>query len=168
MKKIVVMLAFGLMMCTASFAQTQKIGYINSKELLALMPEMKKAETDLTAFAKQYKEQMESMQKEGEKKVADYQAASKTMTEAVRTVKETEIQDLQARMQKFQQTAEQKVSEKESEILKPIYDKANKAISDVAKEKGYTVVFDSGAGNVLYATDGDNLLAAVKTKLAIK
>ena len=80
MKKLVVMLAVGLMMCTASFAQTQKIGYINSKELLALMPEMKKAESDLTAFAKQYKDQMESMQKEGEKKVADYQAQAKTMS----------------------------------------------------------------------------------------
>src|SRR4051812_29554504 len=109
MKKFVVMLALGLMIGTASFAQAQKLGYIDSKALLAEMPEMKKASTDLETFAKSYKDQMESMQKDGQKKLADYQANEKTMSDAVKTVKQNELQDLDKRMQTYQQTAQEKV-----------------------------------------------------------
>jgi outer membrane protein len=168
MKKIAAIFALAITMCTAAMAQTQKIGYINSKDILALMPEMKKAEADLQTYGKQFKDQYESMQKEGEKKVAEYQANAKTMTDAVRTVKENELQDLQKRMAAFEQTTQEKMEAKQNEILKPIYDKVTKAINDVAKEKGYTFVFDPSVGGILYAAETENLLAAVKLKLGIK
>lgn len=169
MKKIVVMLALGLMIGTASFAQqAQKLAYIDSKALLGEMPEIKKANTDIEAFAKQYRDQMEAMEKEGQKKVQEYQAGEKTMTDAVKTVKQKELQDLQNRIQSFQQTAEEKVGAKQQELYKPILDKANKAINDVAKEKGYSYVFDLSTGAMLYANETDNILTLVKAKLGIK
>jgi outer membrane protein len=169
MKKIVVMLALGLMIGTVSFAQqAQKLAYIDSKALLGEMPEIKKANTDIEAFAKQYRDQMESMEKEGQKKVQEYQAGEKTMSDAVKTVKQKELQDLQNRIQSFQQTAEEKVGAKQQELYKPILDKANKAINDVAKEKGYSYVFDLSTGSLLYANETDNILTLVKAKLGIK
>ena len=170
MRKFVVMLALGLTISAASFAQAtaQKLGYVNSQELLSAMPEIAKAETDLKTFSKQYSDQMESMEKEGQKKVQEYQAGEKTMTDAVKTVKQKELQDLQARIESFQQTANEKVSKKKEEIYKPILEKADKAIKDVAKEKGYAYVFDTGNGSILYANDGDNILPLVKAKLGIK
>lgn len=170
MKKFVVMLALGLMIGTASFAQTaaQKLAYIDSKALLFDMPEMKKADTALKVFAKQYQDQLESMEKEGQKKVQEYQAGEKTMSDAVKTVKMKELQDLQNRIQSFQQTADEKVGGKQQELYKPILDKANKAINDVAKEKGYSMVFDLSNGSLLYVSESDNILSLVKAKLGIK
>lgn len=163
------MLALGLMIGTASFAQqAQKLAYIDSKALLGDMPEIKKANTDIEAFAKQYRDQMEAMEKEGQKKVQEYQAGEKTMTDAVKTVKQKELQDLQNRIQSFQQTAEEKVGAKQQELYKPVLDKANKAINDVAKEKGYSYVFDLSNGTLLYANESDNILPLVKAKLGIK
>lgn len=168
MKKFVVMLALGLTIGTASFAQAQKFGYVNSQELLAAMPEITKAGTDLEAYSKQYRDQLESMDKEAQKKVQEYQAGEKTMTDAVKTVKQKELTDLQSRIESYQQTAQEKVAKKKEELYKPILEKADKAIKDVAKEKGYAYVFDTGNGAILYANEGDNILALVKAKLGVR
>lgn len=171
MKKFVLMIAFGLMTSASAFAlgeTTAKLGYVNSQELLSIMPEMTKADADLKTFAKQYQDQLETMGKEFEKKGAEYQAGGKTMSDAVRTVKEKELQDLEARIRDYQQSAQEKIGKKKEDLYKPILEKADKAIKDVAKEKGYDYVFDASGGSLLYARDGDNLLPLVKTKLGIK
>jgi outer membrane protein len=168
MKKFVVMLVLGLMVSAASFAQTQKFGYVNSQELLSVMPEIAKAETDLKTFAKSYQDQLETMGKEFEKKGAEYQTTEKTMSDAVKTVKQKELQDLQGRIESYQQSAQEKIAKEKERIYKPILEKADKAIKDVAKEKGYSYVFDASGGSILYANETDNILPQVKTKLGIK
>jgi len=164
-------MALGLMTSVSSFALGEvgvKLGYVNSQELLSVMPEMTKADGDLKAYAKQYQDQLEAMGKEMEKKGADYQANEKTMSDAVRTVKQKELQDLETRIRDYQQSAQEKVGKKKEELYKPILEKADKAIKEVAKEKGYDYVFDASGGTLLYAKDSDNLLPLVKVKLGIK
>jgi outer membrane protein len=167
MKKLVLFLACGLMLSLGAAAQSPKFGYINSAELLEAMPEIKKANTDLEAYAKSFQDQLQSMGKEYETKMAAYQATSKTMTEAVKEVKEKEIMDLQNRIETFNQSAQEKVGKKKEELYKPVLEKADKAIKDVAKEKGYDYVFDSASNFILYAKDSDNIIALVKAKLGI-
>lgn len=151
----------------ASFAQ-QKIGYINSEELIMSMPEAKKADADISAYAKTFQDQLATMQKELETKYKAYEAGVKTMTEAMKDVKEKEITDLQARIQSTQQNAEEKIANKRQELLKPITEKADKAIQDVAKEKGYSYILDASSGSIVYATASDNIIQDVKNKLGIK
>ena len=107
MKKFALIIAFGLMTAVNAFAIGEagaKLGYVNSQELLSIMPEMTKADADLKAFAKQYQDQLETMGKEFEKKGTDYQANEKTMSDAVKTVKQKELQDLEARIRDYQQS----------------------------------------------------------------
>jgi outer membrane protein len=52
--------------------------------------------------------------------------------------------------------------------LKPITEKADVAIQAVAKEKGYSYIFDANAGGIIYALPTDNILQDVKNKLGIK
>src|ERR1041384_7373963 len=171
MKKFALTLAAGLLTTFSSFAIGEagvKLGYVNSQELLSVMPEMTKADADLKTFAKQYQDQLEAMGKEFEKKGADYQANEKTMSDAVKTVKQKELQDLEARIRDYQQSAQEKIGKKKEDLYKPILEKADKAIKEVAKEKGYDYVFDASGGSLLYAKETDNLLPLVKTKLGIK
>lgn len=167
MKKFVLMLACGLFFTTVSFAQL-KLGYINSQELLREMPELNKVDTELKTFAKTYQDQLEVMDKELQKKYGEYQAQEKTMTEAMKDVKQKELQSLQTRMQSTQQSAEEKISKKREELYSPILKKADDAIKAVAKEKGYDYIFDGAGGGLLYAKDSDNILPLVKAKLGIK
>ena len=166
MKKLII--AVGIILSTSTLFAQQKIGYINSDELLMSMPEAKKADAEISAYAKTFQDQLSQMQKELETKYKAYEAGVKTMTEAMKDVKEKELQDLQNRLQSTQQSAEEKVSNKRQELLKPITEKADVAIQAVAKEKGYSYIFDANAGGIIYALPTDNILQDVKNKLGIK
>jgi outer membrane protein len=168
MKKIILLLACSVAFLTSVNGQTLKIGHINSQELLGLMPEVKKADADLKAYAKSFEDQLETMSKEYQKKMGEYQAQEKTMTDAVKEVKQKEITDLGGRIESTQKSAEEKVVAKKQELFKPILDKAEKAIKDVAKEKAIDYVFDVSTGSVLVTRDADNMLPAVKAKLGIQ
>jgi outer membrane protein len=167
MKKITLLTALFGTFISASYAQN-KLGYINSRELLEVMPEVKKADSSLQIYAKSFQDQLESMSKEYESKVKDFQANEKTMNEAVKEVKVKEVQQLQERMETLQQSAQEKTSKKREEMYKPILEKADKAIKDVAKENKYDYIFDASGGAILFAKDSDNVLSLVKTKLGIK
>lgn len=144
-----------------------KIGHINSNNLLELMPERTKAAAEVEAFAKQLESQLKNMSAEYETKLRDYQSQQALMTEPVRQTKVQEITDLESRIQQFQLTAQESLQKKESEILKPLIDKARNAINTVAKEKGYDYILDTGLGVVLYFDTGDDILPLVKQKLGL-
>jgi outer membrane protein len=90
------------------------------------------------------------------------------MTDALRTQTETELQDLQKRIQDYQQSASQKVQEKYNELSKPLIEKARGAVNTVAKEKGYTYVIDTAQVDLIVSPPTDNLMDAVKAKLGLK
>ena len=90
------------------------------------------------------------------------------MSEATRTAKQAELQDIQKRMQDYNTSAQQKFDEKSQELIKPLSDKARVAVEAVAKEKGYTYVLNSTQTQFVVAPAGDDLMAAAKAKLGIK
>lgn len=159
---LTLMFCLGLMKVSA-----QKIGYVDLQEIMTLMPEYKKANTDMESFSKSLEDELKKMSDEFQKKVADFQKGEKTMPEAIRNVKQQELQDMQTRIQDFQQSAQENIRKKEAELLKPIIEKAKGAIAQVAKEGGYSYIMDSSVAGFLYKPDGDNVLAQVKKKLGI-
>lgn len=168
MKKTILLFICSIFIAGTTFAQTPKLGHVDSRKLLEMMPEYQKAETDLQAYGKSFQEQLETMGKEYQKKVQEYQAGEKTMTDAVREVKQKEVMDLQTRIESTQQSAQEKVAKKRDELLGPILDKAEKAIKEVGKEKGFDYIFDMSTGTLLYYKDSDDIMPLVKAKLGIK
>ncbi len=54
-------------------------------------------------------------------------------------------------------------------LFKPIQDKAVKAVNDVAAENGFTYIFDTAGGALVYTSpESQDILALVKTKLGLK
>ncbi|MFN4082451.1 MAG: OmpH family outer membrane protein [Bacteroidia bacterium] len=159
---------FAITLLAAPFAKAQKLGYVDLQELMQLMPEYKKANTDMENYGKSLEDELKRLSDEFQKKVSDYQKNEKTMTEVRKEVIQKELQDMQGRIQEFQQDAQEKIRKKEADLLKPIIEKAKNAISLVAKEKGYSYVFDSSMAGFLYKPDADNLLSEVKKKLGIQ
>ena len=90
-----------------------KFGFIDSQELLQLMPERKAAETEVQNFAKSLEAQLGSMTAEYQQSLQEYQANEATYTDLVKQDKEAEIIGLQERIQTFQQNAQQSLQEKE-------------------------------------------------------
>ncbi|MDB5007276.1 MAG: hypothetical protein JWP45_1669 [Mucilaginibacter sp.] len=170
MKKLfkVAIVAVGILML-GNFAKAQtKVGYINFQALISQMPEAKTIKTQLDTYSKQFTDELAVMQNELQTKGKEFQAQSATMTDAIRSAKQTELQDLQNRLQSYNTTAQQKFEERSNELIKPLTDKARAALTAVAKEKGYTYVLDSSQVQLLVSPDGDDMMAAVKLKMGLK
>ncbi|WP_345947849.1 MULTISPECIES: OmpH family outer membrane protein [unclassified Mucilaginibacter] len=170
MKKLFkVALVAGFMLLTAGFAKAQtKIGYIDFNQLIESMPDLKPIQAQLQTYQKTFVDQLSTMQNEFQTKGAAYEKNRATMTDAARTASETELQDINKRIQDYNNTAQQQVQAKSAELFKPISDKAKAAINAVAKEKGYTYVIDSGTTGLIVSPAGDDLMASVKLKLGVK
>ena len=144
-----------------------KFGYIDSQELLLLMPERKSAESEVQNFAKSLEAQLGAMTAEYQESVQEYQAKESSYTDLIKQDKIAEITALEERIQAFQQNAQQSLQKKEQELLEPILSKARKAIEDVATEGDFTYIFDKSIGAILYAKESENVLILVKKKLGL-
>lgn len=169
MKRILFILMIGVFTISSASAQSKnKLGHINSQELVNLMPEAKAAVDSLQKFAGAVQGEYERMAAELKKLAEDFEANKAGMSEIIRQSKINELNDKQGRLTEFERLGNQEVAKKEQELFKPISDKAVKAIGDVAKEKGYQYIFDEARGSLLYSADSDDILPLVKTKLGLK
>lgn len=166
MKKTLLTICLAVATLFAAEAQN-KLGYINSNELLSIMPQSMEMQTELQSYAKGLESSLAAMQAEGEKKLADYQQNEATMSELVKQDKIRELESIQQRILEFQQNAQESLAAKEQELITPILEKARKAIEDVAKEENFTYIFDASTGNILYAAESENILPLVKAKLGL-
>ena len=149
-------------------ANAQKIAHINSEQLLMSMPETKAMENELKklseTYANEYKTQATALQA----KLQKYSAEAATQTDAENAKRQQEVEQMQQRLQKYGQTADQEIQKKRFDLLKPILEKAQKAINEVAKEKGIQYVLDASPGKGLLVFEGEDLMAPVKAKLGIQ
>jgi outer membrane protein len=166
MKKVLLTLFLSVAVMLSTQAQS-KFGYLNSNELLAMMPESQTMQDELQTYAKGLESQLTAMQAEYEKKVVEYQQNETTFTDIIKEDKVREIEGIQQRVVEFQKNAQQSLGEKEAELFTPIREKAMAAIDEVAKNGNYTFIFDSGAGSFLYAAESENVLNLVKSKLGL-
>jgi outer membrane protein len=86
---------------------------------------------------------LENIQVELNNKRYDYEKNNATMSEAVKQLKQKEMQDLNTRLQEFYQSAQQELMKVEAELMQPLYARAKEAITKMCKENGYVVVFQN-------------------------
>lgn len=165
--KIVFVALFTLGAITFSQAQS-KIAHIDSNELIEAMPEFQDARSQMNKLQNNYKSQIEDMHKELQEKSERYESEADSQTDAENERRMVDFQESQQRIMEFQQKAQRQLEEKQEELLRPLLDKAQKAIEKVAKNKGYDYVLDSTEGGNVIVADGHNLLSDVKTEMGIK
>ena len=169
MKKILIAIFACLFVCggNAMAQKNLKFGHVNSNELMQIMPGRDSAQAILQQEVTGLEEQLKSMQSEMEKRYNEYMEKQSGWTELIRNTKQRELQDMGTRIQEFQENAQKTLQQREQDLLKPIIDRAKKAISDVASENGYTYILDSGTAAVLYSQDSDDIMPLVKKKLGL-
>lgn len=168
MKQLVITLALLLSGAQAAMSQALKLGHIDRQRLLLTLPERKGAEEKMQAFAKVLDDRLKAMGAEYQAKVTDAQARAETMTQTEREMIVREINELEQRIQAAQEKAQEDLAKQEEELLKPMIEKTNKAVKDVADENGFTYILDVSTGMVLYFDKGDDIMPLVKAKLGIQ
>ena len=163
-----------LVVLTALFAfslsgQNTKFGYINTNELVSLTADYDSAMVKLQAYQKDLEEEMVSMRTELQNKLNTYQPKQATWTAAIKESKESELQELDQRIQQFQQTAGADLQQLQQTLFAPIFEKAKNAIAKIAKEKGLSFVFETSTNPLAYIneTQGVDLLPLAKAALGV-
>ncbi len=172
MKKFIRLFALVAIVFACSFtsqAQTAlKIGYVDFNTLLAAMPGIDSVKIKLQKYQQTLSDQMDAMKSEFENKYLDYQSQAASMSDLIKQTKEKELQDLQARIDAFQQKANNDLQAKQQELVQPFIDKARSAINEVAKENKYTYILNAIEDVVLYKESTEDVMSLAKKKLGIQ
>ena len=139
MKKLFVIALAALATLTAS---AQTFGRVNFNELVMLAPEMDTAREAIAASQKEAEETYAAMVEEYQGKLNQYQQKQSTWTAAIRESKERELMEIQNRIQEFQQSISQELQQQQNQLTAPIQEKVNQVVTDLAKSKGLTALFD--------------------------
>lgn len=171
MQKNILLIAVAAILTVSAQAQ-QKIAYLNSSDVIQSMPEFKAMTTDLEKKQGEYKSMLEKMYSEYESKEKELQAMAQNnqnTQDAVFELKVKELQDLQTRIQTFQEKIQEQLQQRQTELMKPIQDKYLKTVRDIAKEQGYAYILDITSGAVAYfPEDSGDMTDAVLTKMGYK
>ncbi len=168
MKNLIVAVVFGISifgLTGTAFSQT-KIGFISTEELIGAMPEAEKANEELQEYQTALQQQGMSYYKELNELDSLFARDSAKMSKATKELKRNDMIALYQKAQGWQQTMQQMLGEKQQTLLGPIQKKAMDNIKLVAKESGYTYIFE--AGSLLVSPPADDILPLVKKKLGIK
>jgi outer membrane protein len=167
-------LCFLVITLLAGFAAgaQQKIGHADWVYIFSQLPEVTKIQIELKGYEAQLQNQLKAKSQEFETKYKGYQELPVNTPEAIKKDKESELAYLRDNIQKFQQDASNSLQKKEQELMVTVFSKVGKAIEEVARENGYSYIFNPqvmGGGDVLLFTDEkDNISNLVLLKMGIK
>jgi len=162
-------LTLGLVLTMTTGAFSQKFGFCNSALLLTQLPDVKAADSDLQAFQTQLTKKGQERVKALQDAAADLERKKQqgTISPKDYDTQSAKLEEERQSIAKYEQEVYQKLTQKREELYKPLLDKVNKAMSDVATENGFALVFDASTQILIYAHESLDVTKLVKTKLGI-
>ena len=148
----------------------QKFGHVKFAEILTVMPEYTKAQTDIQAQQKQYEDEMKRASDELTKKFTEYQQEQANLPKNIQERRQKELQELNEKGMQFQADAQQQLQKAYAEMMEPIYKKIDDAIKAVGQEGGYVYIFDLNRTDIPFVNESlsTDVTPAVKCKLGLK
>ena len=161
-----ILFATTLFFATTFTTQAQsKVAHINTQELVMAMPEMQNASSELEKLSKTYQEEIKSQVSAMESVREQYAAEAETKTDEENGKRIQELQEFEQNIREFQAQAQQEMQKKQQELTSPVFEKAQNAILEVGKAKGFDYVLDSSEGQGVLFAGGTDLMQDVKVEL---
>lgn len=152
-------------------AQDQRIGFVDTNEILAKLPEYNGILQQLTQESQAWREEVQEMEAELVELQKVYEAREILFTEEVKAQKQKEIQDKEASITTFIEGRfgpEGLYFKRQTELLQPLQRKVHEAIMRVTEQGGYTLVLDRAQNaGLIYASAEYNLNDLVLEELGI-
>lgn len=147
----------------------QKFGYMNSAELIQLMPEFSKAQKKLQDLEKTYTNDFNAMRTELEKKGTEFEKLQQdSVPENILKRRYEELLQMEQRLQQASQELQASLAQAEQQEMVAIQTKLRDALDAVGRDGGYVCIFDL-AGGVPYISKSlcEDVTAKLRTKLGI-
>ena len=95
------------------------------------------------------------------------QALEASTPETIKERRTQELQEIDTKIQRFRETAQQDLQRQNQQLLAPIQEKVMKAIQSVGAEGKFTFIFENGM-SLYTGADVTDVTPLVKTALGIK
>lgn len=161
-------------LCFGASAQLT-IGYTNLELVLSVMPETKVANQELRTYEQKLAEKLQVKSSYFDSKLEEHNTKQQRNGYATPQEEEgavEELRKLQEEIRAAANEADQQVQQKRQELYSPILEKLQAAIEVVAKANGYTYILNiggtTGASNILYGPESDNITEKLLTHLGIE
>lgn len=142
---------------TPAIAQSNRIAYINSQKILANFKDAIDAQNKIDELNRKWEKEGMEMQKELQDLQERFESQSLLLSESKKAEKAQEIQNLYLQIQQFQQEkwapGNGQIYKKQEEFMAPVLEKINAVIKKIGDNEKYDYIFDTVAGNILYAGD---------------
>ena len=172
MKKIVLSVILFVFICSGISYSQLKIGFVDSKTILAKLPDAQDAKQKLDAIIKDWQGELKKMEDQLKTKQDDYDKRKLLMSDATRAEVEDQIKKLDDQISDYREKkfgANGEMFKQQEDLMKPVQNKIFNAIQDVAKDEGLDFVFDrSNAVVLLFAKDKYDVTALVMDKLKLQ
>jgi outer membrane protein len=166
MKKLFTAMSLALCLLVAGNANAQqKFGFISSQELVSLMPELKKADSSLNELRTALVQSAQDKQTAFYAAIDKFNKDSTSFTDAQKAVKRADLAKMGQDLGGEEERIQQQLQERQQALIQPINKKAYDAVQAVAKENGFTYVFEKEA--LLVAPPAEDILPLVAKRLGI-
>jgi outer membrane protein len=174
MKNAAIVLLVGFLALSMSVDNSQRIGHVYMEQVLSRMNEAQEMNRILDRFMMEKQAELEQQKVQLEAKYEAFQTKEKKgeLTDAGRIIASSELKAMQAAYDAALANAEQELAQKRGDLIRPIAQKMQQAMKEVAAKEGYTHVLNSadGTGNsiVIVAPESDDLTLKVMRHLGVK
>lgn len=138
-----------------------ELAFVDMQAAILKTEEGREAKVRIEKEAQSKREELVSQQEELNKMGQEFQAQQSVLSSASQLEKQREIQMKIQNLRNSQLMFEQEVRRKEMEETQKIIENLQKIIDEVAKKKGYDLVFERGSGALLYASTIDDITTDV-------
>lgn len=150
------------------YAQSS-VAFVNTLDLINSLPDKASASERLSTLNENYKQELQIMQNEYNKKYSDFITYQGSLAESIKLRRMQELTDLESRIQNFTKLAQKDIEEHEQLLLEPIKVKVINAIEAVGIEHNFTVIYDlDDTGIVFVSPNAVNANQLVKSKLGVE
>ncbi|MCH5319916.1 MAG: OmpH family outer membrane protein [Paramuribaculum sp.] len=148
------------------FAQV-KFGVVDTQPIIQDLPDMKEAQAQLEASNNKLQEEFKLLEEEFNKLYKEFQALGEDTPATIRERRQNDLQEKHQKIQQFQQTAEQDLQRQYEQLMAPIQQKIQNAITAVGQENGFTFIFEKGVP-LYVGKDVVDATSLIRAKLGLK
>lgn len=163
MKKIL----FAILMMAPLSLFAQKFAHFNSADIIPNMKEYVAAQTEIETLGKQYKEDLDRMQAELQKKSEEFQKEEANLLDNVKQRRQQELQDLYNRILQTNQDNQQSLEKAQAEKLQAIQQLVMEAIKKVGEAGGYIYIVDTSNGLIPFVNPAMSTDVSAEIKKAL-
>ncbi len=145
-----VLLLTGLFVAASASAEFTA-GVVDVQKVIIASNAGKKAKKDLEGEFEKKKKEFEKKEADLKKKAEEFEKKKMVYSDEVRQEKGMELQQEMVKFREEVQKSQMGMQQKQAEMTKPIIEKVQKAIGEIAKEKNFSAVFERTEQSVVWA-----------------